>query len=613
MAIGSKFLSIVPPNSGDQTLSTSPHAVITFIRFANRSPVKLKNNPAKATETIQPFTVTSDVVALSIREQKEGYSSSMSASLKGGDVNYLTAIAPGDYAIVNIVDGPDQANEIRARAENGQPINRYEQSNSPNGNAYINDGFKGIFKLQSVRRTVNQQPNGPETVTYSIVAYSHYFLTNKVYFIPQLVNVGETINRYLFFESISKKIQGYFAAKAATNVQSVIEILLDAFLGTDFNGNKNEFRSPTQTYFVPESMAGLLGVKGKRAIDMTNVILGAQTYQQTGLSNATPANIRANPTLSKKQNTRVWKSPNGRELFGEDYSTPQQFNMMAVGDILKNYLNDIVNEMYVCHRLDPQEGLVLPTMVFREKPFTSIGGPGRTKFFDLPRWYIDPLMLSNVDLGRDEAARINFVQVYGRTLAPNMAGNFAEQVALKNFQFDLEDIKVSGLRPYVTTSNMDFPKLEGKGPKSISQSATWARMVADWLFGGHLKLNGTVTTKGIYAPITPGDNAQLEGTTLHIESVSHQFTMNGDNRSFNTQLTLSHGMEYDDTKVEANSFPEMLHQDASERAGQFDPPERILPSVNVDEYQPGRFAKGQMVKSGPIPARNFSGKGQPKK
>lgn len=594
-------------------LQRSPHVVLTVVRFLNRSKKKLKNNDAKATDTLTPMVITSDCIACSISEQKEGMNSSLSAVLKGGDINYLTAIHSGDYVIVNFVDGPEQANDIKRRALNGQPINQY-QGKSESG--FKSDGFKGLFKIQSVRRQ-SSISDGQKSVSYKLVGYSHYFLSNKIYFIPQLVYPGERENRNLFLQTLSKSVQSYFASKAPSNIQDVIEILLDAFLGTEFNANAVEWRSPTSTYFVPDILPKLLGVSGKRAIDMTNVVLGPHEWNSS--SGNQPPHVVMNPSVKRKGNTRIWKNYNGKQLYGRDYSTPLQMSMIGVGEMIQSFINDVVNEMYVCHKLDPESGMVLPTIVIREKPFTSTNGPGRTKFKDLPAWDIGSEMILTEDIGVEEAARINFVQVYGRTQAANIGANFDQQVAFKNWSVDNDDIHAHGLRPYVTSSNFDFPEMASSGVKGITQTPLWSKMVADWLFGAHLKLNGTAVLHGVFEPIAPGDNCLVEGVTYHIESVSHQFQLSPDgDRSFRTQLTISHGIDYSQDLDESLSYAEMSDQEPNKkskinrnknRSSEIDP--RTTPTMNSEEYSVSRTSgeiDSSVVRQKPVETPDYLGK-----
>lgn len=558
--------------------SSSPHCVLTFVRFSNRSKSRLTENENGGTDTIKPMTVINDCISCTVGEAKEGYTSSFSAVLKGGDVNYLTSIHSGDYVLVNFADSSIQADDIRIRASQSLPINRYGFFGAGKDGKFVNDGFKGIFKIQSVRKRTSIS-DGVKQTFYQIVGFSHYFLTNRVYFIPQALAAGQQESRHLFFYTVNKKFQDYFA-NGPMEIQNTIRMILDAFLGTEIEANETNKQetTPNQLYHVPTDVCRLLGVGNKnRAIDFTNIILGKQTYSQSGNSSLIPAYRRLNPDLkgSPQQKTdqnqqetitlksRVWETTGGL-LEGQNFSIPPQFNNIAVGDYAKSFVNEVMNEMYVCNRVDPISNKVLPAIVVREKPFTSVNGPGATKFFTLPRWKIDADKILDLDVGVEEAARINFVQIYGQTMAPTGVASTSAQIALKNFTDDEEDIRAHGLRPYIVTSNFDFPpgSTDKGNQKLLTHTPKWVEINKDWLFGGHLKLNGSTTVFGIYDPIPPGDNAEIDGVVYHIESVNHSYNFSPEGfRSFRTQLNLSHGLRADEVgKNQALAYPEMQTQ-----------------------------------------------------
>lgn len=584
--------------------SNSPHCVLTFVRFSNRSKSRLTENKDAATDTIQPMTVVNDCISCVVSESKEGYTSSFSAVLKGGDVNYLTSIHSGDYVLVNFVDSSIQADNIRIRASNAQQINRYGYENIGGKNEFVNDGFKGIFKVQSVRKrtSINE---GVKQTFYQVVGFSHYFLTNRVYFIPQALAAGQQENRHLFFYTVNKKFQDYFANGPA-EIQNTIRMIFDAFLGTEITANEtnNQATTPNQLYYVPTDICKLLGVGNKnRAIDFTNIILGKQTYSGRGNSNLPvyrrfnpdiKANIQQKTDQDKQENSvlknRIWETTGGL-IEGQNFNIPPQFNNIPVGDYAKSFVNEVMNEMYVCHKIDPISNKVLPAIIVREKPFTSVNGPGATKFFTLPRWKIDSDKILDLDVGVEEAARINFVQIYGQTMMPNGPASTSAQIGLKNFRDDVDDIRAHGLRPYIVTSNFDFPpgSTDTNSQKLLTNTIKWVEVNKDWLFGGHLKLNGSVSTIGYYDPIPPGDNAEIDGVVYHIESISHNYSFSPDGfRSFRTQMNLSHGLRVEEIdKNQALAYPEMQTQNPNPH------PERSFKNSQNKDTRVGATQNGE--------------------
>ena len=120
--------------------------------------------------------------------------------------------------------------------------------------------------------------------------------------------------------------------------------------------------------------------------------------------------------------------------------------------------------------------------------------------------------------------------------------NVSFQIARGNYVADTADITRAGLRPYVLTSSFDWPNV--KGDSLTFHAPTWARLLADSLVGGHLKMNGTVTCAGIQAPIACGDNFEIDGIVYHIESVMHTMSIDSSGKKkFRTTLQLSNGID----------------------------------------------------------------------
>ena len=65
-----------------------------------------------------------------------------------------------------------------------------------------------------------------------------------------------------------------------------------------------------------------------------------------------------------------------------------------------------------------------------------------TPFRSLPRWVPDTSEVYDFNIGRDDAAKINFVQVFGRSQSL-MGGSNADvdaQIEQRNYAIDREDI-----------------------------------------------------------------------------------------------------------------------------------------------------------------------------
>ena len=579
MGIG---IEVDRPNGSTRSIGQrSPHWMLTFVRYQSRSPLKQKSSNPTALE--KPLVVISDCLSLQITEKKEGYSSVMVAVLKGGDVNYVAAVGTGDFVLANIVNSPDVINKeggLYERALAGRGINRYD------------DGFKGVFKVHSVRRRVQIGPDGAKIVTYIIIAYSHMELNNTIYFIPQLVSPGDKQGGFNFYFNINKNYQTYLASIGETQeISKFMAFIFDTFLGTGLSVNSNGTQvSPLNYYYIPDLLSGLLSLKGNRSINITNILVGPQKYSANASGRnlyrqiLNPSNLKKPTSVSSSIQTqsRVWFTD--EELKGRQKPTVDQFNSVKLGDLIRNKIHDVLNEMYVCHRVDPESNIILPSIVIREKPFTSDNGPGATKFSNLPFWDIASDIIYEVDLGKDDAGRINFVQLYGQNTSVDSQVTIAEQIARQNYVSDDGDIQLHGLKPYVTTSNFDY--YTSLTP-NISQTTEWVKILADWVIGSHLKLNGTIGVAGIFEPIAPGDNVKIDNFILHVESVTHtcQQGMNGE-KTFRTSLSLSHGVEITSSGV---TYPELSKADRDARM--YSAKNLNMPVPSHEDYQGERSKK----------------------
>jgi hypothetical protein len=172
----------------------------------------------------------------------------------------------------------------------------------------------------------------------------------------------------------------------------------------------------------------------------------------------------------------------------------------------------------------------------------------RTLFAEVPKWVIDETVIKSVNTSCNEANRINFVQVWGRSSGAEFCGVRADiggpealkaaQALAGNWVCDKSDVTRNGLRTDIVESQFDV--LPDKGQ---TLAGVWAKKRADWLFNGHLKPSGTITLLGVVEPICEGDNCLVRGIVYHIENISFQCSLSpGGIRSFDTVLTVSNGL-----------------------------------------------------------------------
>lgn len=555
----------------------SPAWVLTFVRWENRDTQRILTTPSTAVR--DPLVVENDCLSVTVTSAKGTLTPSMSATLVMTDTNYETSIAPGDFVFVNMLNWDKDARDVANRARAKQAIN------GPH------DGFKGVFKVQGVRRVLTTDPNtGTKIVLFKIDGFAFTEFNNTIYFNPYLIDPNQDPKNQLLFASfIGNNWQALVNDKGLTNVQDIIAVLIQSFIGTGITDQgrleKNgTVKSPNVHFFIPELVGSLLGVRGaKAAKDVFNYLFGVQRYAAGSASSLASG---MNPSGLYEKFDRFFYTPVACD--GSSLLKPEYWNQVKTWSILNQYTNSPLNELYTCFRISPN-GNVMPTVVFRQIPFTNedyAGDGAVTKFLNLPRWKINPALIMEQDIGRDESARVNFVQYFGRSTLGAQGADIAQQIAQINFVYDVNDVQRSGLRPYIVTTQFDDPTSVNKDYRS----PRWARIVGDAVIGGHLKLNGTILAAGIIDPIAVGDNLEFDGIVYHIEQVAHtaSISMQDGRRVFRTSISLSSGVSISSSD-KGTRYAEMTYTNADDLRKNDYANNKILPGVSESQdvvYRP---------------------------
>jgi hypothetical protein len=570
---------ILPEGSGESedfaVHQTSPTWVLTFVRWQNRD--TFRNTTTSSTEVRDPEVVENDCLQVSVNVAKGSLTPSMSATLVMTDKNYVADVAPGDFVIVNMLNWESEARRVANNARARLPING------------VDDGFKGIFKIQGSRRIVSVDPNtGTKVVLFKINGFAFTEYNNTIYFNPYLIDPNQDQKNQLLFASfIGRDWANLVNSKGLTNVQDVIATLIQSFIGAGIT-NQGRFekngtlKSPNVHFFLPELVGKLLGVTGaKAAKDIYNHIFGIQKYL-AGPNQSLSAGM--NPSGGKMQQkfNRIYYT--GTPCGGDTFLKPEYWNQIKTWSILNQYTNAPLNELFTCFRISP-DGNVMPTVIFRQIPFTNEDfkqtSLHTTRFMTLPRWNIDTALILEQDIGRDESARINFVQYFGKSTVGAEGADIAAEIARGNYSYDIDDVQRSGLRPYVVTTQFDEPTDTNKE----FRSPNWAKIVGDALIGGHLKLNGSITCAGIVDPIAVGDNLELDGVIYHIEQISHNasISVQDGRKTFRTNIQLSSGIAIESSSA-GTRYAEMKSPGAyARRQEDFDSGNEILPGISESQ------------------------------
>ncbi len=528
------FIREITQNSIDSH-QTSPGYCLTFLRFDNVSTFNYKE--PKALETRAPMVVTSDAIQVSVTDSKKSMSSQLTLVLKSGDVNYSTALHPGDFVLVNLLNWETDVVRVSNKAKNLQPINE------------VADGFKGIFKIQSVVKNLSiNKNNGDKDLVYTVTAASFTEFNNLIYFNPAIVSEFAQVGAAMWSSYIGDTFQDLL--KTNVDIQTILKALFKILIGKSYKDKDTRVKNYGNAQFqIPTSVGQLLGrPKIQYVNEMYSYVLGVWGDSKNSQIDDGIIGPGFNPQIKQDKESNYFKT--NMALQGNKDVSLENWNNQTAWSIIQSYTNPALNEMYTTHRVGT-DNRIHPTIIVRQKPFTTdhFVPPNKfpvSRYMQLPRWKISADLLYDLQVSTNEAARYNFVQVFTRQLADTTEQNMAQQIQMENFVLDKRDITRHGLKPYVVTSNFDFPSNANKEIRA----RPWAQIVSDWIIDGHLKESGVMTFVGLQDPIAVGDNIELDNIVYHIESVNHQMTFQSNGKKdFTTRISVSYGMDVRSSKA----------------------------------------------------------------
>lgn len=558
--------------------SFSPSWVICVVRFKNRSTFDRgtmasfsTDGSVAASERGDPLVIASDCVNVVTSTNKRSHLSNLVATLKAGEVDYLSEIAPGDWVLCWMTDNEEHAATIADNIRNGKACNEF------------GDGLKFVGRVFSRFKTLQESGNGDKILGYDLQATGFGEWDASIYYNPYLSITQKFINTWMASLSIAVD---KFLSTDGIDINSAMPELIELFFGRGISLKasnpagepellgvagltQGEGEAPF-SYVVPETVGKLLGKTSRSKssgvlayADLLQALIGIQKYgnntafgQQADIQAPAPPNANLTPTDFKP-------------MIGKFLPNPPQLSGKSVWSILNEYLNPAVNEMYTCLRAD-DNGKVLPTFVCRQLPFTSAelakdSEIDSTTYFELPRWKVPAWMVHSYKIGSSDALRFNFVKMNGDAPSHAQPDIFTFQDVRSGGPVrDDQDIRRSGLRPDINHIACGIQDQQ-VGP------AAWNKIRADFLMGQHLALMGTISMQGIQAPIVEGDNFEFDFVIFHIESVTHTCAITGDGKKrFMTTLQLSYGLRSDDSQapsapVQSQSTDEAMYSALSDK------------------------------------------------
>lgn len=502
-----------------------------------------KSNPVDEGKSI---LVDDDCISWNVSNSKDGHTSSLNMVLLPSNVDYINDIATGDWVVFWAFNNRIDYLDIKQRLSNFSKSRCNEFAKAP----------KLVGKINSIMKNKVVDPGtGRIHVSYSLNCFGFTELDAQQYYDP-LIQLQRSDSAFYWADVAAWEGEAGIPA-GIIETQKAIPDLLMTCVGVGpgekaktgglslLNNDSQLTMTPNEAYLIPKTIVDILigtadpAIKkvGYTYIDILKLFIGVHEYSN-------------NSFLPKfNEPTRnVYPSP--ETLKDPHLLQPLYFNNQATWSILKSYLNEPINELYTCLRVD-EDGFVLPTLMCRQIPFSSpkvaitntfISSVQikNTQFLSIPRWVIDDSLILQSQFGHSDAVRYNFMHIL-----PSRPGIDPRDIRARLEPIaDAADIKRSGLKPKIETISATF-----EGPteaEAIRNSKRYNILMADVLFGSHLKMNGSITLKGIQEPICVGDNCVVDNVVFHIERVNHSGNIDNNGRKdFTTTLSLSNGVSVD--------------------------------------------------------------------
>lgn len=626
----------------------NPSWCVAFVRF--KTPGAMFRGDEDPFAERKVLVVENDCVGVQVNNPKNSFAKTASLTMKIGEIFYQNAVIPGDWVFVWMANEQDDIDKI----VNTLFGDKNKLGNTSNTDQRALNGFMSGLKFAGRvmnvaapdqidaggRRIVGQVVNCQAFVELASSVYYTYVAQNIVTLDGKLQQDAASTNFYEkeiqlltnktpaptavtqdtkgvsngleaaltnlshAFDQFYRRVDGKDTITGDTSPEAIIGLLFIITMGIDASSSlvNNAIPGAQGTFSdaigIPRSVASIFGRKGTKLWQMYNVYLGLQQYNAQYGAKPWEAMSPIFTNNSKIRNGIFFRTPIRCKGF-VPFLLPPIWDNNSFWNIYNQFLNPVVNEMYTALRVN-WEGKILPTLVVREKPFSTglfdkllkkapvfkeikaktsndskatealrkkvadsnkqqdearkeyekiaKANPeivARSMYKNIPRWVIDESVITGVNLTCDESRRINFVQVWGRSRGVEMLGANINQEILKQVQFmvpnyvsDDGDIKRHGLRADITETNYD---IISTNLGTISHIL--CRQRADWLFNGHMKPFGSITLQGVQEPIVEGDNCEVRGVLFHIDSVSHTGTLDASGRKqFKTTLTVSNGV-----------------------------------------------------------------------
>lgn len=478
--------------------------------------------------------IDDDCISWQVSSSKESHVSGLSMTLLFSSIDYSNAIAPQDWILFWAFDNFSDYQAVKAKVTSSPVKRANEFATAP----------KFLGRVSTVFRNKRVDPaTGRATISYSLTASGFSELDSSMYF-DQTIELlrADASNYWADFRPV--EFQNESITAGLVSGQDAVPFLFKICMGTGpgegaktgFLGGETKI-TPNDSYLVPKTVIDLItgstepSIKrvGFTYVDLMKMFIGTFQY---GDKSFVPA--------INTSNNRIFQGPPISGIFPVQ---PLNFNNQSVWSILETYVGRPMNEMYTCLRVD-EEGFVVPTLVVRQNPLSSnrfVMENSGTAFLSLPRWNISDEMVTDISVGRSDTLRHNYMHIIPMNHAANerigkeVARFYGEPIV------DAADIKRSGLRAMIKTVGNTFVPTTNVEAQEMNRF--YNKLMADILFGSHLKFTGSIALKGVQAPICEGDNCVVDGVVYHIERITHSGSIDSSGkRMFDTSLQVINGI-----------------------------------------------------------------------
>jgi len=422
---------------------------------------------------------------------------------------------------------------------------------------------KMIGKIESVR-VETQQVESERQTRYYVTGTDWGHIFNSTVYVDNLLaakndpvsqgNAAAVALRNLLFASDGTPK----SFKVDDNLRSIIQIFGKTLNGFTAAGEDiNRLATAVYTFKIPKAMQDFFDFRNANNKEAKSSNLGELLTLKSG--------VLVGPDQ--------YKPSNEAQGFINPFSLQGQNSIWQI--LLENSnpaLNEMYSEMRWSEDKDPKSGLNL-TIYNRIKPFafksfTGAAGSqsGLKSYFQWIRAHeLDNNTIRSVNAGTNWRDKYNFIEI-----KPDFQDMqvFASWIKQKSQVFDEKAFEREGFRPLIMGTKQ-FPSAGKSKPGETTLNVNWDLLrvwviaMREWYFNTHRMLNGTIVMQGSTEYIAVGDNIKFDAGLInptpnindytvragknqfilgHVESVTNNFTINGDARSYTTTITFVRGI-----------------------------------------------------------------------